>query len=99
MAARGLQLRLTPLAESDLEQIWLYTVEHWSVEQANRYHRDLVSTMSALARGDKIGRVCHVRAGYLQYTVGSHIVFYRETETTLDVSRVLHQRMNVDRHL
>ncbi|CAN7613642.1 type II toxin-antitoxin system RelE/ParE family toxin [Trinickia sp. LjRoot230] len=99
MAARGLQLRLTPLAESDLEDIWRYTFEHWSFEQANRYHRDLVATMGALARGDKTGRVCTVRDGYLQYTVGSHIVFYRETETTLDVSRVLHQRMEVGRHL
>lgn len=99
MAARGLQLRLTPLAESDLEDIWLYTFEHWSIEQANRYHRDLVATMEALARGEKTGRVCTVREGYLQYAAGSHIVFYRETETTLDVTRVLHQRMDVDRHL
>ncbi|WP_018441892.1 type II toxin-antitoxin system RelE/ParE family toxin [Trinickia symbiotica] len=99
MAAKGLQLRLTPLAESDLEDIWRYTFEHWSIEQANRYHRDLVATMNALARGEKTGRVCIVREGYLQYAVGSHIVFYRETETTLDVSRVLHQRMDIDRHL
>lgn len=99
MAARGLQLRLTPLAEADLEDIWRYTFEHWSLEQANRYHRDLVATMEALARGDKTGRVCTVREGYWQYGVGSHIVFYRETETTLDVSRVLHQRMDVGRHL
>ncbi|MGG1948880.1 type II toxin-antitoxin system RelE/ParE family toxin [Trinickia sp. NRRL B-1857] len=99
MVARGLQLRLTPLAESDLEDIWRYTFEHWSIDQADRYHRDLVATMAALAQGDKTGRVCTVRDGYLQYAVGSHIVFYRETETTRDVSRVLHQRMDVDRHL
>ena len=99
MAAKGLQLRLTPLAESDLEDIWRYTFEHWSIEQANRYHRDLVATMNALACGEKTGRVGIVRDGYLQYAVGSHIVFYRETETTLDVGRVLHQRMDIDRHL
>ncbi|MGZ7177587.1 type II toxin-antitoxin system RelE/ParE family toxin, partial [Burkholderia gladioli] len=33
------------------------------------------------------------------YLVGFHVVFYRETTTTLDVIRVLHQRMDVDRHL
>jgi toxin ParE1/3/4 len=99
MVGRGLQLRLTPLAESDLEDVWRYTFAHWSIDQADRYHRDLVATMDALARGDKIGRVCPVRDGYRQYAVGSHIVFYRETETTLDVIRVLHQRMDVDRHL
>lgn len=99
MAASGRKLRLTPLAEDDLEDIWRYTVSHWSLEQANRYHRDLVATMEALARGDKAGRICTVREGYLQYAAGSHIVFYRETEHTLDVTRVLHQRMDVDRHL
>lgn len=99
MAARGRQVRLTPLAESDLEDIWRYTFAHWSLEQANRYHRDLVATMWALASGDKTGRICTVRDGYLQYAVGSHIVFYREMETTLDVTRVLHQRMDVGRHL
>nr|WP_323123832.1 hypothetical protein [Burkholderia alba] len=31
--------------------------------------------------------------------VGSHVVFYRATTATLDVIRVLHQRMDVDRHL
>lgn len=67
MAAKGLQLRLTPLAESDFEDIWRYTFEHWSIDQADRYHRDLVSTMEALARGGKAGRVCSVRDGYRQY--------------------------------
>ncbi|WP_270956536.1 type II toxin-antitoxin system RelE/ParE family toxin [Burkholderia pseudomallei] len=99
MGARSRQLRLTPLAESDLEDIWHYTFTHWSLEQANRYHRDLVTTMEALARGDKMGRACTVRDGYLRYAVGSHVVFYRETDHTLDVIRVLHQRMDVERHL
>lgn len=35
----------------------------------------------------------------MRYLVGSHVVFYRETTHTLDVIRVLHQRMDVDRHL
>jgi toxin ParE1/3/4 len=99
MPVNNRALRLTPLAEADLEDIWRYTFEHWSLEQANQYHRDLVATMQALARGDKSGRVCSVRDGYLQYAAGSHIVFYRETARTLDVIRVLHQRMDIDRHL
>ncbi|MCY4291479.1 MAG: type II toxin-antitoxin system RelE/ParE family toxin [Roseovarius sp.] len=30
---------LTPAARSDLEEIWLYSVAQWSVDQANRYIR------------------------------------------------------------
>jgi toxin ParE1/3/4 len=92
-------LRLTPLAEADLEDIWRYTSEHWSLEQANHYHNDLVATMQALTRGDISGHICSVRDGYLQYAAGSHILFYRETPRTLDVVRVLHQRMDINRHL
>lgn len=99
MAVRARQLRLTPLAQSDLEDIWRYTAAHWSPGQADRYHRDLVATMEALARGEKAGRACLVRDGVFQYPAGSHIVFWRETDITLDVIRVLHQRMDVGRHL
>ncbi|MBC8732857.1 type II toxin-antitoxin system RelE/ParE family toxin [Paraburkholderia sp. UCT2] len=99
MAASRRQVRLTPLAESDLEDIWRYTSSNWSVDQADRYHRDLLSTIGALARGLKTGRICSVRAGYWRYTAGSHVIFYRDTDHTLDVIRILHQRMDVDRHL
>ncbi len=39
------------------------------------------------------------REGYLRYPVGAHVAFYRESERTLDVIRVLDQRMDVERHL
>jgi toxin ParE1/3/4 len=99
VGAKGRLLQLTPLAVADLEDIWRYSATQWSPEQANRYHRDLVATMEALARGDKPGRACTVREGYWRYAVGSHVVFYRETDRTLDVIRILHQRMDVERHL
>lgn len=48
--------RLSPLAESDLEQIWLYTLNEWSVDQANRYYGQIVDTIEELASGQKQGR-------------------------------------------
>jgi toxin ParE1/3/4 len=99
MAAELRQLRLTPLAVHDLEEIWRYTRGRWSLAQAERYHRDLIAALEALARGEKVGRPCMAREGYLRYPVGAHVAFYRESERTLDVIRVLHQRMDVERHL
>nr|WP_246797926.1 type II toxin-antitoxin system RelE/ParE family toxin [Burkholderia perseverans] len=52
-----------------------------------------------MARGEKVGRPCMAREGYLRYPVGAHVAFYRESERTLDVIRVLDQRMDVERHL
>ncbi len=48
--------RLSPLAETDLEDIWLYTLETWSLEQADRYLRTLFSAFADLAIGRNTGR-------------------------------------------
>lgn len=99
MAGKTRALRLTPKAEADLEEIWLYTFNTWSVDQAEQYHRDLMSTMAALAAGTKMGRISTVRDGYWRYGAGSHVIFYRQSDVALDIIRILHQRMDVDRHL
>lgn len=99
MAVDVRELRLRPLAEADLEQVWLYTSKHWSREQADKYVKDIILTMELLAGGTKVGRQCMVRDEYFQYAVASHIVFYRVQKQTLEVVRVLHQRMDVERRL
>jgi toxin ParE1/3/4 len=99
MSAKLRELCLRPLAEADLEQIWLYSLERWSMKQADLYVSNLIAAMGELARGSKAGRECNVRDGYFQYAVGSHLIFYRVTNAALDVVRILHQRMDVERHL
>lgn len=91
--------RLAPLAEADLEGIWRYTSENWSNEQADKYHGDIVSAFEGLAMGIRKGRPVDVRDGYFKYAVGSHFVYYCFSDSTIDVMRVLHQRMDVSRHL
>lgn len=34
MPAKACAVRLTPLAQTDLEDIWMYTYERWSLAQA-----------------------------------------------------------------
>ncbi|CAB3972636.1 MULTISPECIES: type II toxin-antitoxin system RelE/ParE family toxin [Burkholderia] len=99
MPVKARTVRLTPLAETDLEDIWTYTYEHWSLEQAELYVGELTEAFERLASGERVGRPTRARGDYLRYLVGSHVVFYREATETLDVIRVLHQRMDVDRHL
>lgn len=91
--------RLYPLAEADLEDIWSYTVSRWSSEQAESYHAGIVTAFEGLAAGSKQGRPSDIREGYFMYAVGSHLVFYRCSEAGIDIVRILHQRMDVTRHL
>jgi toxin ParE1/3/4 len=99
MPAKRREYRLSPRAEIDLEEIWLYTFKNWSPEQADHYHNAIVDAFEELAAGKKTGRPVDVREGYFKYPVGAHVVFYRFSARSLVVIRVLHQRMDVGRHL
>lgn len=92
---------LSPAAKADLEKIWDYTRERWSDDQAEGYVREIQRAIERVVDNPRIGRPCdEVRAGYRRHAVGSHTLYYRITSGGLiDVVRVLHQRMNVDRHL
>ena len=99
MPGRGGRFRLSPLAETDLEDIWLYSFRNWSLEQADHYHNVIVEAFDDLASGRKNGRSVDIRDGYFKHPVGSHMIYYRFTESCLVIVRILHQRMDVGRHL
>jgi len=61
MASKSGRYSLSPLAETDLEEIWRYTVENWSINQAEAYHADIVDAFEGLASGLKAGRRADVR--------------------------------------
>jgi toxin ParE1/3/4 len=91
---------LSPRALADIEEIWDYTVEQWNVGQAEVYLRKIKAAVEAVADDPRLGRPCdEVRAGYRKYPAGSHILFYRPTPDGIDIVRILHQRMDFERHL
>lgn len=92
---------LAPAAQADLEQIWDYTQDRWGVDQAEDYLRELQRAINRIATNPRIGRACdEIRPGYRKLAAGSHTLFYRVTaEDVIDVVRILHRRMDVDRHL
>ncbi|MDR0702330.1 MAG: type II toxin-antitoxin system RelE/ParE family toxin [Azoarcus sp.] len=92
-------LVFSPAAQADMENIWDYTVTHWGLTQADNYTDDIRDACNALASGDRQGRPVDVRPGYLKYLIGSHVVYFRDYATRLEVVRILHNRMDVDRHL
>ncbi|HEY5338718.1 MAG TPA: type II toxin-antitoxin system RelE/ParE family toxin [Rhizomicrobium sp.] len=68
----------SPAAHSDLDEIWDYTAQYWSADQANRYILDLVDDIESIAAGRRDGRSCdEIRPGYFKAPSGSHVVFYK----------------------
>jgi toxin ParE1/3/4 len=87
-------------AISDLEQIWLYTVERWSIEQADRYHNLIFDEINYICKNINAGKSMeHVRKGYGASKVKSHLVFYRVQNNTIEVIRILHERMDIENGL
>lgn len=91
---------VSPRARADIDDIWDYTARQWGTRQAEIYLRLLQAAVDAVASDPEVGPTCDdVRPGYRKYRVGSHVLFYRVTASSVVVVRILHQRMDVDRHL
>lgn len=92
--------RITPAAQRDLSEIWDFTQERWDADQAEKYIGEIRAAIERVAADPDRGRACdEIREGYRRYSIGSHLVFYVETADTVDVIRILHQRMDPTRHL
>ena len=91
---------ITPRAAADLDEIWDYTAERWSENQAERYIRDIWSAIEAAAASPRQTRACDdVRPGYRKQLTGSHVIFFKLIPGGINVVRILHQRMNHEQHL
>ncbi|QOD43544.1 type II toxin-antitoxin system RelE/ParE family toxin [Clavibacter zhangzhiyongii] len=92
--------RLTPAATKDLSEIWDYTEERWDADQAESYVREIGAAIERVAEDSLRGRDCgDIRPGYRRYGIGSHTVYYVDRPDTINVIRILHQRMDPSRHL
>jgi len=94
-------LVFSPAAHADIEGIYDYTIERWGIEQAENYVTELHNTCQNIASDEKKGRdASYIRSGYSQQTSGSHFIFFRVTEPkTIEIMRILHQKMNFEAHL
>jgi toxin ParE1/3/4 len=89
-------------AANDLERIWLYTIEYWSVEQADRYIKLVIDEIRYLCQHPNSGTdFTHIREGYFRSRVKSHFIFYKvnELKREVEVIRILHQQMDIENRL
>ena len=94
--------KISKEAENDLENIWLYTFEEWSENQADYYLDLIFDEFEYLSRYPQSGKdYGHVRKGYLKSRVKAHFIFYRLNlkEDQIEIIRILHQQLDLDSHL
>jgi toxin ParE1/3/4 len=89
-----------PAASADIDSIYDYTEENWGDEQAEAYAFGIRDICRTVASGARRGRqISGLKAGYLALAYRSHFVIYRNEDVQIVVVRILHQRMNLSRHL
>ena len=87
-------------AGNDLESIWDYTVDTWSLRQADKYYNDLVEAFEFLCENPTAGKSAeHLRKGYRYFKVNSHLIYYVISDTELDIIRILHAQMDIPNRL
>lgn len=94
--------RISNEAKTDIENIWLYTLETWSVEQADRYYNLIIDEIEYLANHQTSGINCsHIREGYFKSKIKSHFIFYKinKKKREIEIIRILHEQMDIESRL
>jgi toxin ParE1/3/4 len=94
------EVRITPLALADLEDIWYYTFREWSFEQADVYQSSIEYGFSRLAENPFQGKsIDNIKLGYFRFDVKQHSIFYYVEKNVVVIVRILHEMMDSKRHL
>jgi toxin ParE1/3/4 len=92
-------LLISPKAEADLDDIWLYIAEEsQSIERAEMFLDRFAALFSRLARNPYLGRRRdNLRAGYRSFPVDDYVVFYclKSADEVL-VLRVIHGKRDLE---
>ena len=86
----------------DLENIWIYTFENWSIEQADRYFGLLMNEIEYISENPRSGKdYNHIKEGYFRARVKSHFIFYKVNlkVNAVEIIRILPQQMDIDERL
>ena len=88
-------------ALKDIDAIWLYTLENWSLEQADRYYNLIMDEIEYISchfeAGYDFGKI---RNGYRFSKIKSHLVFYKKAKTgEIEIVRILHEKMDIENML
>ena len=88
-------------AVADIEEIWFYTLQKWSLEQADRYYNLVFDEIDYICKNPNAGKsMSHVRKGYRAIKVKSHLIFYKvPSDNEIEIVRILHEKMDIENRL
>ncbi|MCF8451772.1 MAG: type II toxin-antitoxin system RelE/ParE family toxin [Pedobacter sp.] len=93
--------RFTNKAVEDLTQIWNYTINKWSENQADIYYNMILENCQELANKPSLGKdYSEITQNLLGIKAGRHIIFYRRIEgNKIEIIRILHGQMDLKKRI
>ncbi|VDS08941.1 Toxin ParE1 [Paracoccus haematequi] len=94
-------LLISSLAREDLKGIGRYNQQNWGVAQRNNYLGDFATMFDRIRDGAVAGQQrSAIRPGVMSCRCNRHVIFFRRDPVgTVEILRILHQRMDFQRHL
>jgi len=90
-ASKGKPYRLKPTALRDLEEIWFFTAERWSQDQADTYLNGIAGAFERIAQNPKIVRERHEYVPPVRICRHeAHIIVFIEEADHVAIIRVRH---------
>ena len=94
------RLEFTEIARADLKSIRRYSQRTWGLQRTTQYMAALRDAMKGLVAGTVVSRNRDdLRPGLQMATSGRYCVFFEADPSRILVVRVLHDRMDYQRHL
>lgn len=87
--------RISPRAREDLDDVWRYSAERWSIEQADKYIDELVLTFEMMASVPTLARERSEFTPPVRiHTHESHLIIYTISAEAVVILRLLGGRQD-----
>lgn len=94
------QLVIAPAAQNDLKDIYQYGLRQWGQAQSESYLSTLKNQFWLLTQQPLMGTERpELLPNIRSLPIESHTLFYRATNSRVEIIRVLHGRQDPQRHL
>ncbi|MCC6815092.1 MAG: type II toxin-antitoxin system RelE/ParE family toxin [Saprospiraceae bacterium] len=85
------------LALKDLDQIWEYTAKQWSIQQANKYYKEIFQFIGKICKNYQFGKsIDEIKKGHRRLNIKSHMIIYKTPVNKIFIDRIFHQNINID---
>ncbi|MEZ5023902.1 MAG: type II toxin-antitoxin system RelE/ParE family toxin [Chitinophagales bacterium] len=92
--------KISTLAKDDLENIWIYTYENWSLEQADKYYESIINEFESICQHTKIGKsIEEIKSQHRIHPFQSHLIIYKIKHDKIWIDRILHKQMDIETRL